>query len=70
VRIAQGHSNKVIARDLGLSPKTVEKHRANMMRKLQLHSAAAITMYAIRNGLDGGDRAGIFSAGDFAASAQ
>jgi DNA-binding NarL/FixJ family response regulator len=63
VRIAQGQSNKVIARDLGLSPKTVEKHRANMMRKLQLHSAAAITMYAIRSGLDGGDRAGIFCHG-------
>ena len=64
VRIAHGQSNKVIARDLGLSPKTVEKHRANMMRKLQLHSAAAIAMYAIRNGLDGGDPAGILVAGD------
>jgi hypothetical protein len=40
-----------------------------MMRKLQLHSAAAITMYAIRNGLDGGDPAGIFATGDFAAPA-
>ena len=64
VRIAHGQSNKVIARDLGLSPKTVEKHRANMMRKLQLHSAAAIAMYAIRNGLDGGDPAGILVTGD------
>jgi DNA-binding NarL/FixJ family response regulator len=69
VRIAQGQSNKVIARDLGLSPKTIEKHRANMMRKLQLHSAAAITMYAIRNGLDGSDPAGNFATGDFAAPA-
>jgi DNA-binding NarL/FixJ family response regulator len=51
--IAQGQSNKVIARALGLSFKTVEKHRANLMRKLQLHNAAAITMYAIRNGLAG-----------------
>jgi DNA-binding NarL/FixJ family response regulator len=50
-RIAQGRSNKAIARELGLSPKTVEKHRSNLMRKLQLHNAAAITMYAIRNGL-------------------
>jgi DNA-binding NarL/FixJ family response regulator len=70
VRIAQGQSNKVIARDLGLSPKTVEKHRGNMMRKLQLHSAAAITMYAIRNGLDGGDPAGILAASELAAPAQ
>ena len=50
-RIALGNSNKVIARELGVSPKTVEKHRTNMMRKLQLHNAAAITMYAIRNGM-------------------
>ena len=53
--IAQGHSNKAIARELGLSPKTVEKHRSNLMRKLQLHNAATITMYAIRNGLAGAD---------------
>ena len=51
--IAQGQSNKVIARALGLSPKTVEKHRSNLMKKLQLRNAAAITMYAIRNGLAG-----------------
>jgi DNA-binding NarL/FixJ family response regulator len=57
-RIAYGNSNKVIARELGVSPKTVEKHRSNMMRKLQLHNAAAITMYAIRNGLTGGDPIG------------
>jgi DNA-binding NarL/FixJ family response regulator len=50
-RIALGNSNKSIARELGLSPKTVEKHRSNLMRKLQLHNAAAITMFAIRNGM-------------------
>jgi DNA-binding NarL/FixJ family response regulator len=59
-RIALGNSNKLIARDLGVSPKTVEKHRSNLMRKLQLHNAAAITLFAIRNGLTGtepfGDR--------------
>ncbi len=59
VRIAQGQSNKAIARDLGLSPKTVEKHRSNVMRKLQLHNAAAITMYAIRSGLSGSDPVGV-----------
>jgi DNA-binding NarL/FixJ family response regulator len=52
-RIALGNSNKLIARDLGVSPKTVEKHRSNLMRKLQLHNAAAITMFAIRNGMTG-----------------
>ncbi|HMA00209.1 MAG TPA: response regulator transcription factor [Steroidobacteraceae bacterium] len=52
-RIALGNSNKLIARDLGVSPKTVEKHRSNLMRKLQLHNSAAITMFAIRNGLTG-----------------
>jgi DNA-binding NarL/FixJ family response regulator len=52
-RIAQGHSNKMIARELELSPKTVAKHRANLMRKLQLHNTAAITIYAIKHGLAG-----------------
>jgi DNA-binding NarL/FixJ family response regulator len=50
-RIALGSSNKLIARELGVSPKTVEKHRSNLMHKLQLHNAAAITMFAIRNGM-------------------
>jgi len=54
-RIALGNSNKLIARDLGVSPKTVEKHRSNLMRKLQLHNAAAITMFAIRNGMAGSE---------------
>ena len=49
-RIAMGHSNKLIARDLGLSVKTVEKHRSNLMRKLTLHNAAAITLFALRHG--------------------
>jgi DNA-binding NarL/FixJ family response regulator len=49
--IALGNSNKLIARELGVSPKTIEKHRSNLMRKLQLHNVAAVTMYAIRNGM-------------------
>jgi DNA-binding NarL/FixJ family response regulator len=49
-RIALGHSNKIIARDLGLSVKTVEKHRSNLMRKLTLHNAAAVTLFALRHG--------------------
>lgn len=58
-RIALGNSNKLIARELGVSPKTVEKHRSNLMRKLQLHNAAAITMFAIRNGMTGSTPVGI-----------
>jgi two-component system response regulator NreC len=50
-RIARGHSNKRVALDLGISPKTVAKHRANLMRKLNLHNTAAVTIYAIRHGL-------------------
>jgi len=36
-----------------LSVKTIEKHRSNLMRKLDLHNAAAITLFAVRNGLTG-----------------
>jgi len=36
---------------LRLSVKTVEKHRANLMRKLELHNTAAVTLFAVRNGL-------------------
>jgi len=57
-RIALGNSNKLIARELGVSPKTVEKHRSNLMRKLQLHNAAGITMFAIRNGMTGSEPLG------------
>jgi two-component system response regulator NreC len=49
-RIALGQSNKSIARELGLSVKTIEKHRANLMRKLTLHNAAAVTLFALRHG--------------------
>jgi len=48
-RIASGHSNKVVARELNLSVKTIEKHRANLMRKLSLHNAADITRFALNN---------------------
>src|SRR5258708_3042001 len=54
-RIALGNSNKLIARELGVSPKTVEKHRSNLIRKLQLQHAAAITKFAIRNGMTSSD---------------
>ena len=49
--IAEGHKNKEIADYLCISVKTVEKHRANLMKKLDLHSAAALTAYAMERGL-------------------
>lgn len=48
--IAEGNKTKEIAEYLSLSPKTVEKHRTNLMRKLDLHSVSAVTVYAIQNG--------------------
>lgn len=49
--VAEGYTTRKIAQYLSLSPKTIEKHRANMMRKLGLHSVSAVTAYAIENGL-------------------
>ena len=49
--IAEGFKNKEIAEDLCISLKTVEKHRANLMKKLDLHNAAALTVYAVQKGL-------------------
>jgi len=49
--IAEGFKNKEIAGDLCISLKTVEKHRANLMKKLDLHNAAALTVYAMDKGL-------------------
>ncbi len=50
-RIALGDSNKRAALAMRLSIKTVEKHRANLMRKLEVHNTAGMTLFAIRNGL-------------------
>ncbi|HEY4973852.1 MAG TPA: response regulator transcription factor [Steroidobacteraceae bacterium] len=49
--IAGGWSNKRIARKLQRSVKTVEKHRANLMRKLRLHNVADVTRFALQSGL-------------------
>lgn len=49
--VAEGYKTREIAEYLSLSNKTVEKHRANMMRKLDLHGVSAVTAYAIENGL-------------------
>jgi DNA-binding NarL/FixJ family response regulator len=49
--VAEGHPNKFIADYLCLSVKTVEKHRSNLMKKLNLHNASTLTSYAIEKGL-------------------
>lgn len=49
--IAQGKSAKEIAFDLGLSPKTVDVHRARIMERLRLNDIASLTRYAVRKGL-------------------
>jgi DNA-binding NarL/FixJ family response regulator len=47
--LAEGKSNKEAASTLGISVKTIEAHRANIMRKLRLHSLSDLVRYAIRN---------------------
>ena len=49
--IAEGHSGKEIAELLYISPKTVERHRANLLEKLGMRDRLALTRYAIRTGL-------------------
>jgi DNA-binding NarL/FixJ family response regulator len=49
--IAQGHRSASIATQMGIAVATVEAHRRNILRKLQLHSAADLTRYALRHGL-------------------
>ncbi len=49
--IAEGKTNKEIASLLSISPSTVETHRAHIMEKLDLHSAAEIVLYAVRRGV-------------------
>lgn len=49
--VAEGYKNREIASHLSLSIKTVEKHRSNLMRKLDLSGVPALTAYAIENSL-------------------
>ena len=49
--VAEGHTNKAVARILNISLKTVETHRATIMRKLAFSSSADLVRYAIRNKL-------------------
>jgi len=49
--LAEGASNQEIAEALTISPKTVERHRENIMHKLNLHSRSELVRYAIRKGI-------------------
>lgn len=49
--IARGRATKEIAFELGLSPKTVESHRAQIMERLGIRDIAGLVRYALRNGL-------------------
>jgi len=49
--VAEGHANKQVAGTLGISIKTVEKHRQHLMDKLNIHETAGLTRYAIAQGI-------------------
>jgi DNA-binding NarL/FixJ family response regulator len=49
--VAEGRTSKAVAADLGISVKTVEAHRTNIMRKLRMHSVTQLVRYAIRHHL-------------------
>jgi DNA-binding NarL/FixJ family response regulator len=49
--LAEGKSTKEVAVALGLSVKTSEMHRSNIMRKLELHSVSDLVLYAVRNNI-------------------
>jgi DNA-binding NarL/FixJ family response regulator len=49
--VAEGHSTKAIGSKLGISSKTVDNHRTNLMRKLNIHDVASLTRYAYERGL-------------------
>ena len=51
ILLADGESNADIAEQLSISPKTVARHRENIMRKLNLHSRTELVKYAIRKGI-------------------
>ncbi|MRR39418.1 response regulator transcription factor, partial [bacterium] len=54
--VAEGYKNKEIAEYLFISIKTVEKHRDNIMKKLDLHSSSALTTFAIEHGIVESDK--------------
>jgi DNA-binding NarL/FixJ family response regulator len=53
--LAEGHTTKGIAYDLGVSPKTVEYHRAQLMTRLGIHDLPGLVRFALRVGLVGNE---------------
>lgn len=51
--VARGHTNRGIAEELGISPRTVETHRERVMAKLRIRSVAGLTRFVMEQGLDG-----------------
>lgn len=49
--VAQGRTNQGVAEELGLSPRTVDRHLENMMRRLKMHSRVELVNYAMQEGL-------------------
>lgn len=49
--LAEGKSSKEVAIVLNISVKTAETHRANIMRKLEMHSVSALVRYAVKNNM-------------------
>lgn len=49
--LSRGLTNKKIAEELGVSPKTIDNHRTNLLKKMEVNSTAALLMAAMRNGL-------------------
>jgi DNA-binding NarL/FixJ family response regulator len=49
--VAEGHSTKAVAARLGISAKTADNHRTNLMRKLDIHDVASLTRHALEHGL-------------------
>jgi DNA-binding NarL/FixJ family response regulator len=54
--IGSGFSNREMAVELGISVKTVEKHRQQVMNKLDIHEVAGLTRFVISQGLDQGNK--------------
>ena len=52
--LAEGHNNREVAERLGRSPKTIETHRARVMRKVGAGSLAELVRYAVREGIVAG----------------
>jgi DNA-binding NarL/FixJ family response regulator len=57
--IAEGYANKQIAAELGLSVKTVEKHRQQVMQKLDIHNIAGLVRHAVQKGIIESNLAGV-----------